>query len=291
VTSVTTGATRYRAFKAALRVGQWAALPTAAARSLPDFLLLGGQRCGTTSLYRHLVAHDGIAFPRRTKGVHWFDVAYDRSAWWYRSNFPLDVVRQRATARLGYPLVVGEACPYYLFHPAVPGRVKEVMPEARLVAILRDPIERAWSAYHHERRRGYEDLSSFETALDAEPERLAGAEEVLRRPDGRHFSHQHHGYVARGRYDEQIRRWWDAFPRDQVLVAYTADLEGDPDTVLSSLHRFLGVPSIPPASAQRWNQQATADIPAPIRQRLADAFAESDQWLVDHLPQRPPWLR
>ncbi|CAN5853040.1 hypothetical protein BH24ACT3_BH24ACT3_14850 [soil metagenome] len=287
--NLTRDALRHRAFRGALRMGQWASLPTAGSRSVPDFLLMGGQRCGTTSLYRYLTQHEGISFPRLTKGVHYFDEESHRSGLWYRSNFPLDAVRTRASERLGHPVVVGEACPYYLFHPKVVERIQAVMPAARLIAVLRDPIARAWSGYQHERRRGYEHLT-FEEALAAEPERLAGAEEVLRHRGGRHFSHQHHSYVARGQYADQLRRLWDAFPREQTLVLYSADLERDPDATVAHIHRFLGIPVQPTDTTRRWNETSKEEVPPALHRRLAAAFAASDEWLIEHLAQRPPWV-
>ncbi len=84
---------RWRGFRAVLRMRQWAAMPTASRRALPDFLVVGGQRCGTTSIYRYLDQHPSVLFPRLTKGTHWFDEEYHRSRRWYRSNFPLERVR------------------------------------------------------------------------------------------------------------------------------------------------------------------------------------------------------
>jgi hypothetical protein len=185
-------------------------------------------------------------------------------------------------------VVVGEACPYYMFHPAVPGRIAEHLPDVKLVAILRDPVSRAWSAYHHEFRRGFETLS-FEAALDAEEERLAGAEEVLTSGPTRHLSHQHHGYVARGRYAEQIERLWKCVGRDRCLVLYTADLERDPSAVMERVHTFLGIPPRPTPSTDRWNKQETRRLPPPIETRLRDAFEASDRWLSEHLEEPPPW--
>jgi hypothetical protein len=280
---------RWRAFRAALRLRQWSALPTASRRVLPDFLVVGGQRCGTTSLYRYLDQHPSVMFPRLTKGTHWFDEEYQRSERWYRSNFPLDSARRELVEQTGGPVVVGEACPYYMFHPAVPGRIAEHLPDVKVVAILRDPVARAWSAYHHEFRRGFETLP-FEAALDAEPERLAGADEVLMRGPIRHHSHQHHGYVARGRYAEQIERLWAHIGRDRCLVLYTADLERDPSAVMQRVHTFLGIPARPTPSTDRWNRQDTNELPAPIKARLTEAFAASDQWLAEHLEEPPPWL-
>ena len=133
-----------------------------------------------------------------------------------------------------------------------------------MIAILRDPVARAWSAYHHEYRRGYETLG-FEEALDAEPGRLADAERVLAEGPTRHLSHQHHGYVARGRYAEQLERMWAHVDRDRCLVLYTADLERDPDAVMQRVHDFLGIPARPTAETRRWNRQDTAPISAELQ--------------------------
>ena len=279
---------RWKGFRAVLRMRQWAALPTASRRPLPDFLVVGGQRCGTTSLYRYLDQHPSVLFPRLTKGTHWFDEEYHRSEAWYRSNFPLDRVRAQRREETGGPVVVGEACPYYLFHPVVPERIATHLPEVKVVAILRDPVARAWSAYHHEYRRGFETLG-FEEALEAEEERLAGADATLRSGATRHFSHQHHGYVARGRYAEQLERLWAHIDRDRCLVLYSADLERDPSTTMQQVHRFLGIPVRPTPSTDRWNRQDTNELRPSLQTRLAAAFEDSDGWLADHLDEPPPW--
>ena len=189
---------RQVAWRAGVSVSRTAARPTAQSRPLPDYLIVGGQRCGTTSLHHYLIQHPGILSARFTKGVHWFDMSFDKPESWYRANFPTAARRRAAADGLGYPVLTGEASPYYLFHPEVPGRVGEVKPDIKIIAILEDPTERAWSHYHHEVVRG------FETARVRGRARRRGgtprwsgghAGPATRTAD---FSHQHHGYVARG---------------------------------------------------------------------------------------------
>ena len=281
---------RYTGFRAVLRMRQWAARPTASRRSLPDFLIVGAQRCGTTSVYRYLIQHPSVLFPNLTKGTHWFDEEYQRSEAWYRSNFPLDKVRHARELETGGPVVVGEGCPYYMFHPAVPARIAQHLPEAKLIVVLRDPVARAWSQYNHEYRRSHESLS-FEAALDAEEARLAGADEILLSGPRRHFNHQHHSYVARGRYAEQLERLWTHVDRDRCLVLYAADLERDPSTVMQRVHGFLGIPVRETPSTGKWNAYDNKEIEPHLQARLSAAFEESDAWLAEHLEEPPPWRR
>ena len=112
-------------------------------RPLPDFLILGAQKAGTTSLHRYLEQHHAV-LPPSTKEVHYFDVQWWRGEKWYRSNFP--TARHRRARRLpdGRPAISGESSPYYLAHPLVPARVKQTIPAVPMIVILRDPIERAY---------------------------------------------------------------------------------------------------------------------------------------------------
>ncbi len=263
---------------------------TAGARPLPEFLIVGTQRGGTTSLHHYLTQHPGVLPARLTKGVHWFDEAFDRPESWYRANFPTTLARRRAARRLGYQPVTGESSPYYLFHPHVPARIASVMPEARLVAVLRDPVARAWSHYQHNVARGMEDLT-FADALDAEPARLAGAEERLAEPNAVDLGHRRGSYVARGRYLEQLERCWAELGKDQVLVLFTEDLDRDPGPTLERAWTFLGLPAAPPPAARRWNQQPPADLPDGTRERLEAAFAEPDRLLAGRLGVDLPWRR
>ena len=133
-------------------------------RSLPDFIMIGGMKCGTTSLFQYLQQHPGVSRVY-VEEVHFFDLHYGRGLNWYRAHFPVK--------GKGEATICGDDSPYYIFHPLVPARVREDVPGAKLIALLRNPVDRAYSHYHHELRRGREDLS-FEKALDREEERLEG---------------------------------------------------------------------------------------------------------------------
>src|SRR5919204_149042 len=170
----------------------------AGSRPLPDFLVIGAQRCGTTSLYRYLEKHPNVIGASPSKGVHYFDMNAERSLRWYRAHFPTERRRRQA----GSGAVTGEASPYYLFHPRGPDRVRAAVPDARLIAMLRDPVDRAYSQYQQEYARGFEDAETFERALELEPARLAGERErMLADPEYESPALQHHAdlrSVARG---------------------------------------------------------------------------------------------
>jgi hypothetical protein len=253
---------------------------TLGGRQLPGALVIGAQRAGTTSLHRALAEHPELHPPVLHKGVHYFDTAYGHPLAWYRAHFP----RGGGT---GF-----ETCPYYLAHPVVPSRVAADLPDVRVVALLRDPVERAVSHHAHEVARGFEDLD-LEAAIEAEPERLAGAEERLR--DGPRslvdVHHQHHAYLARGAYAPQLRRWFDAVGRDAVLVLDAAPFLADPAAGLPRVLDHLGVAPAADLVVGRWNAGRPATIPAALRHRLEEHFAPLDADLVDLLGWRPSWIR
>ena len=281
---------RKLAWRSAVAGARVVARPTSSSRPLPDYLIVGTQRGGTTTLHHWLAAHPGVLPARLTKGVHWFDTAFGRSEAWYRSHFPSRRVRASAAQRLGYEPVVGEGSPYYMFHPFAPQRIASVLPDPRLLVVLRDPVERAWSQYHHETARGFEDLP-FEAALEAEASRLDGEAERLADPGATSASHQHHSYEARGRYVEQLEELWRQVGRDRVLVLFSEDLSADPVGTMAEVHRFLALPALPPDTEKRWNLRAKPDMPEAARARLVEAFRQPDARLAQLLGRPVPWTR
>ena len=242
--------------RAVLRNAVWTyGRATSAARPLPDFLILGAQKAGTTALYSYLRRHPSITGPS-WKEVSYFDRHYARGEAWYRGNFPN---KARTRGKL-----VGEASPSYVFHPLAPQRVRELVPEARLVVLVRNPVDRALSHYQHEVALGREPLS-FEDALAAEDERLRGEEERLL-ADPRYFSREwwSHTYRARGRYAEQLERWLAVFPQEQLLIVPSDDLADDPAGAHARVLDFLGAPpqrldELPPRLRARVRADAPED--------------------------------
>ena len=131
-------------------------LITSPLRSLPDFVIIGAMKSGTTSLYDFLIKHPAIA-PAAKKEVMYFSTwyKYKLGKLWYRSNFPTNLSRSAFYKKTTQRLLSGEASPPYLFYPMVPGRMKGVLPDVKLIVILRNPVDRAYSHYHHMLRRKY----------------------------------------------------------------------------------------------------------------------------------------
>jgi len=114
-------------------------------------------------------------------------------------------------------LLTLEASPDYILYPAAPRRAADLVPEAKIIVLLRNPVDRAFSHHGQAVRLGFESLS-FEEAIDAEPSRLGSDLEGLEKdPDFFSRSFHHFSYVTRGRYAEQLRRWFEWFPRENFL--------------------------------------------------------------------------
>ena len=273
--------------------------PTAGLRLLPDFLVIGAQRCGTSSLFKYLVQHPRVGRPLR-KEVEYFTVRFDRGPAWYRAHFPLRA--RRAVARLaGRDLRTFEATPDYLFFPGAAARAAELLPEARLVALVRDPVERAWSHYRHVVRLGREPLG-FDEAIEAEPERLAGeVERALADPAYPARSLRLHSYAARGRYAEHLAPWIERYGRQRLLVVRAEDLFADPEATYREILRFLGLPAAMPREFRNFSYPAPtagggaaraaagSRAPEPTAARLRAHFAPHNRRLEDLLGRELGW--
>ena len=250
-------------------------------RMRPSFLIVGAQRSGTTSLYRALVAHPRI-LPALRKEVHYFDFQYYKGEAWYLAHFP----SRSRWWRGAQDVLTGEASPYYLVHPLAPERVAAFDPAMRIIAILRDPVQRAFSQYRHNRVRGDEPLG-FEEALDAEPKRLALDAHWLTVPP-HCYSRGHHlySYAERGRYARHLAHWLQTFPAEQMLVVAAEALFAAPTRTLTAVFAFLGLPEHGPAAVAHFNQLPPATLPDDVRDRVAERFAADRQCLGTLLRHR-----
>lgn len=250
---------------------------TASVRPLPDFLILGAQKAGTTALYAYLRWHPQITGPS-FKEVSFFDRHYARGERWYRAHMPV--------RRSG---MVGEASPSYLFHPSAPERVARMLPGARLIALLRNPVDRAFSHYQHEVALGREELP-FEDALAHEDERMAGeVERMLRDPAYFSYAWWNYTYAARGRYAEQLERWFGSFPFEQLLVLLTDELAADTGATYAKVLEFLGVDARGLDSYPRIFEREYAGMDPATRSQLEDEFAGPNRRLAALLGRELPW--
>lgn len=256
---------------------------TACLRPLPNFLVIGAQKAGTTSLFHYICQHPDV-FVNKSKEIHFFDRYCDFGTDWYRSHFPL----------LGNFLPkcrIGEATPYYLCHPHAPRCISELLPTAKLIVILRNPVERAISHYFHEVKKGREKLSILE-ALQKEEERCAVEwEKMVDNMSYTSRTHQSFSYKQRGIYIEQLRRYWSFFPEQQILVLQSSKLFTDPHAVLCQVFKFLEINPdaiIPDVTVQNANPKKKVVSPeaytylnqffSPYNTMLADALGRDFGW-------------
>jgi len=233
-------------------------------------VIIGAQKAGTTSLWRYLIDHPRVVAPA-LKELHFFDIRYARGLRWYRAQFPL----RSSVARRN--LVTFEASPYYLAHPLVPGRMQETLPDVKLVALLRDPVARAWSHYRHNAARGAEPLP-FVDALRAEDGRLEPGRERLERGLDPGRGYRTFGYVDRGRYDLHLERWFAAYPREQILLLDSDRFFDDTTTAYTSVLEFVGIDASPqPPAFDVHNTNPGDELDVEARAFLEAAFAEPNR--------------
>ncbi|MEV0808429.1 sulfotransferase domain-containing protein [Micromonospora sp. NPDC050200] len=261
-------------------------------RPLPDFLITGTKRGGTTSLWRYLLEHPLVPrlFPAwNTKTSHYFEENWGRGEAWYRSHFPTERRRGALERRHRGPVRVGEAAPLYMFHPLVPQRVADLLPDVRLIFLLRDPVERAYSHWKERRTEGKEPLD-FPEALSREEERTAGEREKLI-ADPTYFSEAYDWYTyrARGRYLEHLEPWLERFDPAQLLILPSETLYAEPAASHARVLDFLGLPPHRLRAYEAHNHRRGSAMDPEVRVELSQYFAPYNAALAERLGLRFDW--
>lgn len=243
-------------------------------REMPTYFIVGGKRCGTTSLDEYVVAHPHVIRGLVVKGSRYYDVNYSRGERWFRKRLPPRRVVDALERSLGVRPIFGESSPFYSVHPEAPRRIAADVPDARLLFCLRDPVDRAWSHHRYEVARGFENLG-FMDALRAEDARLSSGSEQQRAFALRHFS-----YATRGRYAEQLTRLRSHFPPENLLVLDSEQLFATPVEVMQTVFDHLGLPAHVERRYDAHKSLEDAPVPDEARswlvQRLADDVARLD---------------
>lgn len=269
-------------------------------RLLPNYIIIGTQRGGTTSLYFYLTEYAGIHSALH-KEVHFFDDHYAQGLNWYRAQFPTAFQKYAYALKRKQPFVTGESSPYYLFHPHIPKRTFEALPKVKLIVLLRNPVDRAYSHHWLSTIEGHETLS-FERAIKCEAERLAGErEKMLADENYESFNHRHFAYLSRGIYVDQLREWMKFFPKAQFLILKSEDLYSDPVTTVKHTLEFLEVPSTAwdekeefkqyrePTPRGYKNREKPPTMDLELRKDLIDYFKPHNKRLYEFLGRDFGW--
>ncbi len=208
---------------------------------LPDFFLIGAQKCGTSALYDYLVQHPCI-HPCTTKEPRFFDKYYNRGINWYKSCFPFTFQKKYETKFIHRKFLTGEATERYFEHPHVPHRIKKITPNSKFIVLLRNPIDRAYSHYNMRYESKKEELS-FEQAVKHEKERTKGEFKKMLN-DESYYSKDyfHHSYLERSIYVDKLQRWMNVFSKDQFLILKSEEFFKDPNNIYNQVIKFLELP-------------------------------------------------
>lgn len=246
--------------------------------SRPDFFIIGAQKSGTTSLYEYLVQSSTDIVPARTKELYFFSESFDRGQRFYESNFPVFKKNK----------LTGEATPDYLFYHNCPARVYEYNPKAKIIIILRDPVERAFSQYAHQNytwKTKAADPMLFSDAIRAENNRF-NVESLSKF----YFEYKYYSYKARGLYNKQITNWLQFFSLDQLKIVFLDDLQSNPEKVVSDVLEFLGADlNVTNVKYAVRNKSPSSKVSESDASYLREFFREDSKKLFSLLGENPRW--
>ncbi|OGW75585.1 MAG: hypothetical protein A2Z72_01385 [Omnitrophica bacterium RBG_13_46_9] len=255
---------------------------------MPDFLIIGEAKCGTTSLYYHLMRHPD-AIPPLIKETDFFSLYYHRGINWYRTHFPLRLVKTLGRM-MKKAFITGEASPKYLFDMHVPKRVYQHLPRVRLIVLLRNPVDRAFSNYRMRVRKKAEELS-FEEALEGEEERIR--DDFIKRCKDEHYHPEKYwrcAYKARGIYVDQLKRWNEYFKREDMLILNSEEFDADTEKVYYKVLEFLGLPLWRPRRFRKINVgKDNLKMEDSTRKRLTEYYRPHNERLYEWLGYRFDW--
>ncbi|MGB3514022.1 MAG: tetratricopeptide repeat protein, partial [Microcoleaceae cyanobacterium] len=235
----------------------------------PNFIIIGAQKSGTTSLENYIAQHPQV-IPAIKKETHFWYRDFDKGINWYLAHFPPLPKSEN--------FITGEATPNYLENYQTAERIYNVFPEVKLLVILRNPIDRAFSQYHHWIRLNW-DERSFETAINSELEIL---KKNPKKPQGdKNYWQQPGNYIGRGIYIEFLKKWLAIFPREQLLILKGEELYQKPVEIMKQVFDFLNLPEHQLSEYRKLNSGYYSPISDEMRQKLSEYFQPHNQRLEE----------
>ena len=260
---------------------------TANSRVLPNYLILGAHKAGSSSLYLNLIKHPNV-LPASTKEVNYFD-AYYGSTGWYRANFPTKKEMEKITSK-NQTCRIGESTPQYLFHPLVPQRVKALIPDAKFLVVLRNPIDRAFSHYNHNQRKKSIEPLCFEDALHERNQILSKAKKLALLGDiqaSRYY--ETYSYLEKGMYVDQIERWFEYFPKENFFIFQTNEFN---NITWNKIYEFLDLPKFENNNPWKGNYEIKyryKPMKNTVRDELVELYKPYNEKLSKLLNKRLEW--
>jgi len=256
--------------------------------TFPDYIIIGSRKSGTTSLSKYIIEQPNV-YTSSVKEIDFFNRYYYKGINWYKTQFPLNSKKKWHTKILKKKFMTGEASSTYIYHPLAPKRIKEILPDVKLIAVLRNPIDRAYSQYQMEVIHGNENLS-FEEAIEKESERIEGEFEKMG-TDETYFSHSYQifSYLAGGLYAEQLKRWYKYFPKNQILIVDNEELNEKTSYVYDKVLNFLELPCFKLKHFERYRKTEYSEMNVNTRKKLVEFFKPYNEKLNSLLNTNFGW--
>jgi lipopolysaccharide transport system ATP-binding protein len=224
--------------------------------------------------------------PATRKEVHYYDKKYYLGFSWYRTHFPLRFFHKNK--------ITGEATPYYFFHPLAAKRIKEDLPDVKLILLLRHPIERAYSHFQMSLRKNYEEESDFLKAIENKKERIRNEKEKIIKSQ-KYISklHMNFSYIERGKYYSQLINLYKYFKKEQVLIIKSENLFINPNQELKKIHQFLKIRHIPIKEVKTYSKGQYQSLKKIISEeeywKLKKLYREEIEYLTKELGSEFEW--
>ena len=254
-------------------------------RVLPDFIIIGSMKCGTTSLYYDICEHP-CASPAAYDEIGFFDSNFHLGLNWYRSMFPTkrrieDIRRKEGVA------ITGEDTPFYFWNPVAAKRIQKLLPNIKLVAILRNPIDRAYSEYQ-DLVSSESNSPSFETFIENEINTRRKDSSLITEENFEIFN-QKNSYLLKGIYVDQLKIWAGLFPKEQIFTLSTENLNSEPITALESVFQYLNLPDYKIKNIQRQKQKKYVPMNSQTRKILIEFFKPHNERLFKFIGKKFDW--
>tara|TARA_Y100000996_G_scaffold415563_1_gene411186 strand:- start:2690 stop:3535 length:846 start_codon:yes stop_codon:yes gene_type:complete len=259
---------------------------TSTIRVLPNFLVIGVGRGGTTSLYNYLNQHNCIQKPSYDE-IGFFDDNYHLGINWYRSMFPTKYEKQRITQKFGKFLTY-DVTPWYIRRPWIVNRIKTLLPSVKIIAVLRNPVDRTYSHYHLTcREKGL--TKSFEEIIEEDIRKINDYDNNLKNSREYFEDFVQNSHIARGFYLEQLEHWLKVFDKKNLLIISSEDLAKNTQETLNSIFDFLDLEHQTIPNLQKTNVGKYPKMKDETRKSLENYFSTHNENLFKKIEKYFNW--